>query len=207
MHCDEYFHGDFSLKRIGLTGAAGCGKSTVLKIFQEFGWKAVDADAVCASLHSDPGSGIHPLLRERWGDGVIAPDGTTDKRAVAEIVFADEAERKWLEQILHPFIGREAEKQLAALSRENRVMFDVPLLFECGWEKQVERTIAVWAPADVQMKRLLERGWSREHAEFRIGSQLSADRKLELADYGIINHSGMDLLRSQCAELNRCLNS
>ncbi len=195
------------MKRIGLTGAAGCGKSTVLKIFQEFGWKAIDADAICASLHSDPQSGIHPLLRERWGDDVIAPDGTTEKRKVAEIVFADEIERKWLEQTVHPFIGREREKLLASFSENDRVMFDIPLLFECGWENQVEKTIAVWAPADVQMKRLLERGWSREHAEFRISSQLPASRKLELADYGIINNAGLGQLRKQCEILNSCLHS
>ncbi len=195
------------MKTIGLTGAAGCGKSTVLKIFQELGWKTVDADAVCASLHGDPGSGIHPLLRERWGDHVITADGTTDKRAVAAIVFADEVERKWLEQIIHPFIGRKLEEQLAHSSPEDRVILEIPLLFECGWEKLTDRTIAVWSPPGVQMKRLLERGWSREHAEYRIRSQFSADRKLELADYGIINDSGMDTLRRQCEELNRCLNS
>jgi dephospho-coA kinase len=197
----------FSLKTIGLTGAAGCGKSTVLKIFQELGWKTVDADAVCASLHSDPGSGIHPLLRERWGGRVIAADGTTDKRAVAAIVFADEAERKWLEQVIHPFIERELEKRLAQFPPEDRVMLEVPLLFECGWEKLTDRTVAVWSPPGIQMERLLKRGWSREHAEYRIRSQFSADRKLELADYGIINDSGMDTLRMQCEELNRCLNS
>ena len=195
------------MKTIGLTGAAGCGKSTVLKIFQELGWKTVDADAVCASLHVDPGSGIHPLLRERWGDHVITADGTTDKRAVAAIVFADEVERKWLEQIIHPFIGRKLEEQLAHSFPEDRVILEIPLLFECGWEKLTDRTIAVWSPPGEQMKRLLERGWSREHAEYRIRSQFSADRKLELADYGIINDSGMDTLRRQCEELNRCLNS
>ena len=87
------------MKRIGLTGAAGCGKSTVLKIFRDFGWEAVDADAICAELHRNPESGIHPILRERWGERVIAEDGTTEKRTVAEIVFAEENERKWLEEI------------------------------------------------------------------------------------------------------------
>lgn len=193
------------MKRTGLTGAAGCGKSTVLKIFLEFGWKAVDADAICGALHSNPESGIHPLLRERWGGRVIAADGTTEKKAVAEIVFADEAERKWLEQIVHPFINREAEKLVASFPEDSRVMFDVPLLFECGWEKLVDETIAVWTPPEIQMERLLARGWSRKHAEFRMQSQLPAAKKLELADYGIINHSDMENLKRQCAELNRIL--
>ena len=153
----------------------------------------------------NPESGIHPLLRERWGGRVIAADGTTEKKAVAEIVFADEAERKWLEQIVHPFISREAEKLVASFPEDSRVMFDVPLLFECGWEKLVDETIAVWTPPEIQMERLLARGWSREHAEFRIQSQIPAAKKLELADYGIINHSDMENLKRQCAELNRIL--
>lgn len=195
------------MKKIGLTGAAGCGKSTVLKIFRDFGWEAVDADAICAELHRNPESGIHPILRERWGERVIAEDGTTEKRTVAEIVFAEENERKWLEEIVHPFIEREAERRIAGFSPDARVMFDVPLLFECGWEKRVERTIAVWASPGVQMNRLLERGWSREHAQYRIANQLPADRKLELADYGIINDFDWNTLKAQCAELNRHLNS
>lgn len=143
------------------------------------------------------------FCRERWGERVIAKDGTTEKRTVAEIVFAEENERKWLEEIVHPFIEREAERRIAGFAPDARVMFDVPLLFECGWEKRVERTIAVWASPGVQMNRLLERGWSREHAQYRIASQLPADRKLELADYGIINDFDWNTLKAQCAELNR----
>ena len=71
----------------------------------------------------------------------------------------------------------------------------------------MEQTIAVWASPGVQMNRLLERGWSREHAQYRIASQLPADRKLELADYGIINDFDWNTLKAQCAELNRHLNS
>ena len=71
----------------------------------------------------------------------------------------------------------------------------------------MERTIAVWASPGVQMNRLLERGWSREHAQYRIANQLPADRKLELADYGIINDFDWNTLKAQCAELNRHLNS
>lgn len=195
------------MKRVGLTGAAGCGKSTVLKMFRELGWNAVDTDAICGALHGNPESGIQPLLRERWGDRALAPDGTTEKRTVADIVFADEKERKWLERIVHPFIRQEVERQIAHFSEDACVMVDVPLLFECGWEKELEATIAVWASPGVQMERLLARGWSRTHAEFRIASQLSADRKLELADYGIINDSDLETLKKQCMELNRHLNS
>ena len=71
--------------------------------------------------------------------------------------------------------------------------------------KTGDETIAVWTPPEIQMERLLARGWSRKHAEFRIQSQLPAAKKLELADYGIINHSDMENLKRQCAELNRIL--
>lgn len=195
------------MKVIGLTGAPGCGKSTVLKFFVELGWKAVDSDAVCAELHADPHSGIHEKLAARWGKKAVAPDGTTNKKALAEIVFADETERKWLEGILHPFIARRADELFRSYGKDANVMFDVPLLFECGWDRRTEQTVAVWSPPEIQMERLLARGWSREHALFRIQSQLPAEKKLELADYGLINDSTLEVLKRQCIRLNQCLNS
>ncbi len=195
------------MKVIGLTGAPGCGKSTVLKIFVELGWKAVDADAVCAELHADPHSGIHRELAAIWGKEVIASDGTTNKKVLADIVFSRETERRHLEAVLHPFIDRRIQELFRACGEEANVMFDVPLLFECSWNTRTEKTVAVWAPPDLQMERLLARSWSREHALFRIQSQIPAEKKLELADYGLINNSSIDRLKQQCIRLNRCLNS
>ncbi len=195
------------MKVIGLTGAPGCGKSTVLKIFVELGWKALDADAVCAELHTNPRSGIHEKLAEIWGKEVVAPDGTTNKKVLAEIVFADETERKRLEAVLHPFIDRRTRELFQSFGEEANVMFDVPLLFECGWDKRTDKTIAVWAPPEIQMERLLARSWTREHALFRIQSQIPAEKKLELADYGLINNSTIEHLKQQCIRLNQCLNS
>lgn len=191
---------------IGLTGAVGCGKSTVLKFFIKMGWKAIDADLVCIGIHEDPGSGIHSVLKDRWGKDVLLADGTTNRKAVAEIVFGDPEERKWLEEILHPFIFRKIESEAERLRGEGaNIMLDAPLLFESSLNDLTEKTVAVWSPFDIQLKRLMDRGWSREHAEKRIHSQLPAEKKLELADYGIINQSTLDDLEKQCIYLNQYL--
>ena len=195
------------MKIIGLTGAPGCGKSTVLKIFVELGWKAVDADAVCAELHADLRSGIHRELEANWGKEVIAPDGTTNKKVLAEIVFANEKERRRLEAVLHPFIDRRTQELFRSCGEDANIMFDVPLLFECGWDRRTDKTVAVWTPPEIQMERLLARGWTREHALFRMQSQIPAEKKLELADYGLINDSTIEHLKQQCVRLNQCLNS
>ena len=191
---------------IGLTGAVGCGKSTVLKFFIKMGWKAIDADLVCIGLHEDPGSGIHSVLKARWGKEVLLADGTTNRKAVAGIVFGDPEERKWLEEILHPFIFRKIESEAVRLRGEGaNIMLDAPLLFESSLDDLTEKTVAVWSPFDIQLERLMNRGWSRDHAEKRIRSQLPAEKKLELADYGIINQSTLDDLEKQCIYLNRYL--
>lgn len=196
------------MRTIGLTGAVGCGKSTVLNFFAEMGWKTVDADRVCIRLHEDPESGIHSVLESRWGKQVLLADGTTNRKSVAEIVFADPEERKWLESVLHPFIFREIEREIKSLREIGAyVMLDAPLLFESSLDHLTEKTIAVWSPFAIQLERLLARGWSREHAEKRIRSQFSAEKKLELADYGIINHSTLPDLKKQCIYLHRFLMS
>lgn len=178
----------------------------MLNCFVKMGWKAVDADLVCIGIHEDPRSEIHAVLESRWGKKATLADGTTNRKAVAEIVFGDPEERKWLESVLHPCIFREIKRETKFLRGEGaNVMFDAPLLFESSLEKLTDKTIAVWSPFAIQMERLLARGWSREHAENRIRSQMPSGKKLELADYGIINQSTLEDLEKQCVYLNRYL--
>lgn len=190
------------MKVYGLTGAPGCGKSTVLDVFKNIGWNCFDADGICRRLHQTPGGELHRLMRERWGISVVAPDGTTLRGEVAKIVFADGSERQWLEDILLPLISREAERLFGQSGPDSDIMFEVPLLFERRWNLDMAGTIAVWSSPEVQMRRLLGRGWPREHCLARMNSQFSADKKLELADYGIINSGSIDELKKQCLELN-----
>ena len=194
-----------SFIRIGLTGGPGCGKSEVGRIFSTFqDWHCLDADRICHEIYSEADSLFTHLLEERWGRAVIGADALPDRKFIAEKVFGDETERQWLNSVLHPEILRRLE-DLAVRLEARFVLVEVPLLFETKWSPHMDKTIAVWSPPEIQMTRLLSRNWTREHAEKRMSAQFSAARKLELADYGIINRGSLDMLREQCRRLDRAI--
>lgn len=189
------------LKLIGLTGGPGCGKSAVLKIFEKFAsWRVFDADKICHEIYSEPESPIVKAVAERWGKSFILADGTPDRTKIAARVFQNNEDREWLNSLFHPEIMRRIQRRMEECSCSSVIVIDAPLLFETGWERQMDLTVAVWSAPEIQMRRLLERGWTKEHAEKRIAAQFSAQKKLELADYGIINNSTIAVLEEQCLE-------
>ena len=141
--------------------------------------------------------------RNRWGNTVLKVDGTTEKQRLAQIVFSDPAELAWLESELYPAMTEQAELFFQNLPEKSVAIFEVPLLFERKWDIGLDGTVAVWSPPGIQMKRLAERGWSPEEIRRRCSLQFSADKKLELADYGIINDDSMEKLKQQCNILNQ----
>ena len=200
---DNYGSGELFLKLIGLTGGPGCGKSAVLRIFASFtSWKVFDADAICHELYAEKNSVFTEWIAMRWGKDFICEDGTLDRAKIAEKVFSDKKELAWLNGLVHPEIMRRIEHGIDMCGCQDYAMIDAPLLFEAGWNKFLQLTIAVWSSPEIQMGRLLARGWTKEHAESRIAAQLPAQEKLERADYGIINNASLDILREQCVKLN-----
>ena len=194
----------------GLTGGPGCGKSTVSRYFREkHGWLICDADAVCHELYSDPGSECIRTLASLFGKDILAPDGTVDRKVLTEKISCGDEKRHLLNRTVHPVIGREVERRIEAMKQKDApgILLDAPLLYEAEWEQRTDAVIAVWSSPDVQMKRLLERGWSRQQAEYRIRAQISADEKLARADYGIINDGPLDFLYRQCDKLIVSFNS
>ena len=98
---------------------------------------------------------------------------------------------------MHPEILFRLESKISECGTD-WALVEVPLLFEAGFDKKMDKTIAIWSPEEIQMERLLARGWTRDHAEKRIASQLPAAKKLEMADYGIINRGSLESLHEQC---------
>lgn len=176
-----------------ITGGIGAGKTTVLNSFRRYGAFGLDADDIAHSLY-EPGASAYEGLLEHWGRDILSPDGTVDRRKVAEIVFRDSRELGWLNGFLHPLIRSEIIRQASG-----RCCFcAIPLFYESGWSDFADAVIAVWcSPAD-QMKRLAARGWSPDEISRRCSSQLSMDRKLELAQYAIISSCPWDCLERQC---------
>jgi dephospho-CoA kinase len=120
----------------------------------------------------------------RFGPDVLAADGSLDRAALGRHVFTDARARLDLEAILHPVIYRKIADWFLSLDAPLGIV-DIPLLFETGHERDVDRIVATWCPADQQMERLLARGLTRADAEARLGSQWSADRKAKAAEFVI----------------------
>jgi dephospho-CoA kinase len=180
--------------RIGLSGGIACGKTTVAGLFEKEGFPIFDADAFCRKLYDDKNSVLIHEIYERWGDGVFDKE-ICDRRKIAKIVFYDEGERKWLNSVVHPLVLDE----IRGRKTPEPQIFDIPLLFEAGWEKEFNLTIAVWSPHNLQMRRLIERGLASKDALTRIKTQMPAEEKLEKADIGIANTGDEDFLRTQCS--------
>jgi dephospho-CoA kinase len=194
--------GRASVRRVGLTGGIGSGKSTVAALLAEHGAEVIDTDALSRGLTLPGGAAIEPL-RQAFGDEAIAPDGAMDRARMRARVFADPAERKRLEAILHPLIREQSEARAAA-STAAVLVFDVPLLVESGaWADRVDRVLVVDCSPATQIERVMARsGWTREAVEAAIASQATREQRLAVADDVILNDGiGLDELRQQVDRL------
>ena len=182
---------------IGITGAFGSGKSSVLAAFQEVGWETDSLDRWVHRLYADPDSGLGAELAARWGRRVLLPDGAVDRREVGRLVFADAGELAFLCDRIHPVLRRQLTSRLAA-GGVRALALEVPLLFELGWESEFPATLAVWEPGALRRARLRSRGYEAAEVAARDRRQWSPERKLELADYAVINTGSPEFLKSQC---------
>jgi dephospho-CoA kinase len=186
---------------VGLTGGIGCGKTTALEYFSSLDWKTLDADRICHEIYGDIESGVPETLRKRWGIGVFSKDSSLDRKKIAEIVFNDSVELAWLNDLLHPEVFRRA-REAVKNSQNKYVIFAVPLLFEVKWEKEFDLTVAIWTDKETQYGRLRGRGWSEKEIMTRCIRQISPEKKMELADYALINKGSLGFLFEQCEKLN-----
>ncbi|NOY82699.1 MAG: dephospho-CoA kinase [Kiritimatiellaeota bacterium] len=187
---------------VGITGGLGVGKTTVLQILREKGAEVLDADDVVHRLYA-PGEAAYRAIRRRWGADVLQADGTIDRTRVADLVFGTPTERRWLNGLVHPLVRKRI--RIAACRTPGLLFCAIPLLFEVRWERDMWRTVAVWCPEAVQMKRLEQRGWSGAEIRRRLATQLPMNEKLHRADYGLINFGSLELLRRQCEILRKKL--
>jgi dephospho-CoA kinase len=186
---------------VGLTGGIGAGKSTVSALLAERGAVIVDADAITREVQQ-PGSPVLDRLRERFGDGVIAADGSLDRPALAAIAFSDADALKDLNAIVHPAVNAAmTERILAERSSDRVVVLDVPLLAENPREG-LQAVIVVDVPVEVQVQRLVgSRGFDEADARARIDKQVSREHRLERATHVIDNSGAPDDLVPQVEAL------
>jgi dephospho-CoA kinase len=197
------------LYRVGLTGNVASGKSTVAEVWQRLGAHIIDADELARQAVA-PGTPALRQIRERFGAGVLAADGTLDRAALRARVFADAQERRALEAIVHPVVERlrlAAEQRLAA-NGARLVVHMIPLLFEVGMQDQVDAVVFVDADPEQRRARIVrDRGLSAAAADAMIGAQQPAAEKRVQASFVLRNDGSLDDLAVEAERVWRELSA
>jgi dephospho-CoA kinase len=193
---------------VGLTGGVATGKSTVAKMFKQYGAVVIDADLLVRQV-VEPGKPAWRKIVEAFGTAVLNPDRTLNRRELGAAVFRNRTKLRRLEHIIHPRVAREQARLTKEATQKNPqavVIYDVPLLFEARIDKRVDRTIVVTADRDTQIMRLKKRnGLSRAEAIRRIRSQMPLAKKIQRADHVLNGTCSRPSLRRQVAKLLKSL--
>jgi len=188
---------------VGLTGSVGTGKSTVTNFFRELGAYIIDWDELAREV-------THPQLRawkeivEYFGKDCLNEDLTINRQKLAEIVFPDKEKVAKLNQIVHPEVFKKDERitsEIKSLDTDALIIKDIPLLFELTRPIFVDKTVVVSASEQTQLRRLEEKGMSREDARSRIKSQIPLEEKIKSADFVINNDGPLEETKKQVEEI------
>lgn len=183
------------MKRVGLTGGIGCGKSTVAEVFRrDLGISCFVADTVAADYYLD--TRFLADVRALLGDGVFRPDGSADKRAIAQLVFRDPVLLQGLNALVHPRVRLDFEQFCNLHADEPYVIFESAILFDHGFDRLMDAVVCVYLDREERLRRLALRDHtSREAIEARMANQMPADEMMRRADFVVLNYEGNPRLR------------
>lgn len=185
---------------IGITGGIGSGKSTLAQCFAEHNIPVIDADEI-SRFALTPASDCFLQVVDLFGEGVLRPDGTPDRAAIAAKVFSDSEARNALNAIVHPFVLREMLRRTEA-SDAPLAVWDVPLLFETGMDAFCACTVAVLSDEEIRIKRaMLRDGAKEEQVRARIRAQITDETRAAFATYTIRNEGTIEAFREHAATL------
>jgi len=176
---------------VALTGNIASGKSTVGALFSAWGATVIDADQIVHELQR-PGTDVFRAIVARFGDRVVATDGTLDRAALRDRVFGDPRERAALNAIVHPAVALERERQVerARAADAAIIVSDIPLLFEVGRPDGFDAVVLVDAPRNVRLRRLMtDRNLTESTASAMIDAQMPAESKRARSTF-IIDNDG-----------------
>jgi dephospho-CoA kinase len=184
--------------RVGVTGIFASGKGTVCAMFERLGAHVIDTDVLAREIMEPGQEGLEAVTGE-FGDSFLNPDGSLDRRAMANFVFADPEKVKRLNAITHPLIHK---RTMDLSSGQGIFMINVPLLFETGLNRLMDRNIVVFAEREQAISRgvLRDRITENEIGE-RLNHQIPINEKKNLADYVIDNSGSMENTERQVVEL------
>lgn len=191
------------MKKIGLTGGIGSGKSTVAAMLAEAGFRVVDADKIARQI-MEPGSPVLAKVAEEFGRDVLNKDGTLDRAELARRAFVDKESTQRLNAITHPAIRAESNRQFIQAETDDApvAVYDMPLLIELGLNKDMDLTVVVDVDAEERVKRLVtSRGLDEADARARIKQQIDDGARKAAADWVIDNNGPVENLAPQVERL------
>ncbi len=191
-----------STLKIGVTGGIASGKTTVTNLFADKGVTIIDADVIAREIVM-PGEPALEKIVDKFGKEVLQHDGSLDRSKLREIVFATAATKDWLNALLHPMI-REKMLNDSENATSSYCILSIPLLFENGLDKIVDRVLVIDTPEEMQLKRALQRdGSSSQVIKQIMRSQVSRKARLEGADEVIDNSGDIAFMYSQVETLHK----
>lgn len=191
--------------KIGLTGGIGSGKSTVCRLFSELGAPVIDADIIARQLVEPDSTALKKLVGQ-FGKQILNSDDSLNRPYLRDLVFSDKTQKAQLEQIMHPLIYDEIERQIADLNSPYCIVA-IPLLLETQQMQRVDRIAVVDCNADTQLLRVV----SRDHLKAEqvlniIASQMPRQQRLSFADDVIDNTCSLAHLAEQVKKLHNSYN-
>lgn len=172
--------------KVGLTGGIGCGKTTIAHLFASLGVPVVDADAVARALVA-PGLPAYRAILDHFGDGIRLESGELDRAALKARIFANDAERQWVESLLHPLVYRELDGWAEAQEAPYGLLV-VPLLLETGRRNWVDRLLVVDCLPETQARRVRQRdGVDAALIQRVMAAQSGRDVRLAVANDILVN--------------------
>lgn len=187
--------------KIGLTGVIGAGKSSVIQILQEKGITVLNCDEINAQLLLNDALGYRALVNV-FQDEILDINKNIDKQKLSSQIFADHNKRVIAEQILHPLIKQEIEKQCICYNNVDIIVVEVPLLFEIGWEASFDECWVVTCAEDILLYRLMHyRHMDKDEARQRLHVQMTQEEKIKKAQRVLYNDGTLRQLKQQIDDI------
>ncbi len=193
-----------SVPVVGVTGGIGSGKTAVTDHFARLGISVVDADRA-SRLIMEPGRPALAAVTDHFGEEILRPDGELNRASLRTLVFANPAEREWLEQLTHPLIGEEIVAQLQAATSAYAILAS-PLLLETSQKSLCDCVVVVDVSEALQVERTMDRDHNEEAQVRRImAAQMARKERLALADEIIDNSGSLEDLRDAVESMHQRL--
>lgn len=184
---------------VGVTGGIGSGKSEVCSVFRQMGALVLSADAIAREIINTHET-VKRKIQRMFGHCVYSRNGALDRKRVAALIFNDEALKKKLDDIVHPYVLQNLQQRIRSTGSKRIVVVEAALIYEAHAEDLFDVVVVVHAAEGVRIQRISKRdGISRGEARLRIQSQLPSEEKTARADLVIRNEGRLDLLRENCA--------